>query len=564
MPSLKRLFCYSLILTALISFCRADFAGAQSPDTKSKGNGSSSGKVTIGGKSAFGIIVTAIGNDPYSRRAAQTTTDSEGRYRLNGLAASTYSVTVLAPAFVDAESVNYSPYGGKMVFLSTAEVVENVDLKLMRGAVITGRITDEDGKPAVEERVNLDIVPDPSGRRSVDMSRMYGDMYQTDDRGVYRIYGLPPGRYRISAGSDASGFPRSNSGRGSFARTFYGDTREEGKATIVELSEGTEATNIDIRLGRRGTTFSISGRVVNSENGEPLPGVRPTHGNVSKTNPSGVFIVGLPTNSRGEFRLDRIEPGRLTIYVTSRLEGGDFYSEPIVIDVVDRDITNLEIKAIRGVTISGLVVLEGGASRNTPARLGGLKLTVSVSTNSKLQTQNNASADIAPDGSFRVGGLPPGKAQLYLYSPENPNLRNLTITRIERDGVEITQGFEIQAGQSASNLRILLAYGTGVIRGTIKFENGSPPSNARMYVGIRREGSTDSFQRGTQTDVRGHFVITGVPAGTYEITLHQGFFSPPQPGQRPPAPLKQFVSVADDTEVEVIFTVDLKPKEGGP
>ncbi|MEK6336971.1 MAG: hypothetical protein AABM67_18765 [Acidobacteriota bacterium] len=564
MPSLKRLFCYSLILTALIPFCSTDYARAQSPETKPKGNGSISGRVTVGGKAAFGIIVTAMGSDRYPRRSAQTTTDSEGRYRLIGLAASTYLVTALAPALVDAETVYNSPYGGKTILLSAAEVVEDLDLKLVRGGVITGRITDDEGKPAVEERVNLDIVPDPSGRRQVDVSRLNGDMYQTDDRGIYRIYGLPPGRYKVSVGSETGGFPRNNSGRGYFAKIYYGDTTEDAKAAIVDLSEGAEATNIDIRLGHRGATFSISGRVVNSENGEPLPGLRPTYGNVSKTNPaSGVFIGGLPTNSRGEFRLDRIEPGRFTIYVSSRFEGGDFYSEPIAVDVVDRDITNLEIKAVRGLTISGLVVAEGDSSKNTPGHLGGLRLTITVNTTSKPPTQNYASAVIAPDGSFRVGGLPPGKANFYMYSLENPN-RRFTLTRIERDGVDQSQGFDIQAGQTASNLRLFVSYGTGVIRGTIKFENGSPPSNAIMYVGIRRDGGTGSFERGTQTDVRGHFLITDVPAGTYEITLNQGFSSPPQPGQRPRPPLKQFVSVADDSEVEVIFTVDLKPKEGGP
>jgi hypothetical protein len=558
MPSLKRLFCYSLILTALISFCRADSARAQSPETKSKGTGSISGRVTVGGKGVFGIIVAAIGTDRSSRRPTQTTTDSEGRYRLAGLAASSYLLTVLAPALVNAEPNNYSPYGGKTILLSDAEAVENVDLRLVRGSVITGRITDENGKPAVEELVNLELVPDKSGHGgSADISRMNGDMYQTDDRGIYRIYGLPPGRYKVSVGSETSGFPR-NSGRGYFAKTFYGDTNDEANATIVELSEGSEANNIDIRLGPRGATFSISGRIVNAENGEPIAGLRPTYGNVSKTNPSsGAFIGGLPTNSRGEFRLDRIEPGRYTIHASSRFEGGDFYSEPISIDVVDRDITNLEIKAIRGLIISGVVVPESDSSRNTLAQLGQLRLSVTVRT-SNPPTQMTGSAAIGPDGSFQVSGLAPGKANLYLYSPQNS--RKFTVTRVERDGVDQTQGFDIQAGTNLSNFRIFVTYGTSVIRGTVKFENGSAPPNTNMYVGIRKAGAGGAFERGVTTDVRGRFLITDVPAGNYEITLSQGYTAP----ARQPPQLKQFVTVADDAEVEVVFTVDLKPKDGGP
>ena len=558
MPSLKRLFYYSLILTALIPFCRADYARAQSPETKSKGTGSISGRVTIGGKGVFGIIVAAIGTDRSSRRPTQTTTDSEGRYRLAGLAASTYLVTVLAPALVNAEPNNYSPYGGKTILLSDGEAVENVDLRLVRGGVITGRITDEDSKPAVEERVILELVPDKSGRGGADISRMNVDMYQTDDRGVYRVYGLPAGRYKVSVGSETGGFPRNSSGRGYFAKTFHGDTTDAANASIVELSEGSEAKDIDIRLGHRGATFSVSGRVVNSENGEPIAGVRPTYGNVSKTDPSsGVFIGGLPTNSRGEFRLDRLEPGRYTIYAASRYEGADFYSEPMVIEVVDRDITNLEIKAIRGLIISGVVVPESDSSRNTLAQLGQLRLSVTLRT-SNPPTQMTGSAAIAPDGSFQVSGLAPGKANLYLYSPQNS--RKFTVTRVERDGVDQTQGFDIQAGTNLSNFRIFVTHGTGVIRGTVKFENGSAPSNTNIYVGIRKAGAGGAFERGITTDVRGRFLITDVPAGNYEITLSQGYTAP----ARQPPQLKQFVTVADDAEVEVVFTVDLKPKDGGP
>jgi len=538
-------------------------ARGQLPD-KSKGTGSIAGRVTIGGKPAFGITVAALGADIYSRRTAQTTTDSEGRYRLFGLAAGTYQVMSLAPAFSSPPELttNYG-YGGKTVLLSTAEAVEDVDLKLVRGSVITGRITDEDGKPAIEERVNLEPVPDQPGRPPVQLSPPYLNfqMYQTDDRGVYRIYGLPAGRYKVSVGSETGGMPR-NGLRGYFAQTFYGDTNDAAKATIVELSEGSEAANIDIRLGRRGSTFSIAGRVVNSENGEPLAGVRPTYGSISRTNPgAGTFIGGLPTNSRGEFRFEGLEPGHYSIYVSSRFEGGDFYSEPVTFDVVDHDVTNLEIKGLRGVSISGVVVPEAGSVRLS--QLGGLRISANVRTTSNPPTNSTGVALIAADGSFRINGLAPGKASLYLYSQENPGSRRVSVTRIEKDGADQTQGIDLQPGQSVSNLRVLISAGSGIIRGTVRFENGTPPPNTRTHVGIRKDGEERPLDRGVTVDTRGHFQITDLPAGNYELTLNLAFGPPVGPPQPPRPPQKQFVSVAD-TEVEVTFTVDLKPKAGGP
>jgi protocatechuate 3,4-dioxygenase beta subunit len=564
MTSLQRLFCFFLILTTVILFQSPESVRGQSPD-KLKGAGSISGRITLAGKPALGVIVAAIsGGETNQRRAARATTDSEGRYRLFGLAAGTYQVAALAAALVSPLEANNNYSYGKTVLLSTAEAVEDVDLKLLRGGVVTGRITDEDGRPVIEERVNLDPVADQTGRPPAQMSPYLNlQMYQTDDRGVYRIYGLPAGRYKVSVGSATGGFLR-NGARGSFAQTFYGDTNDAAKATIVELGEGSEAASIDIRLGRRGATFSIAGRVVNSENGEPLAGVRPTYGRISRTDPnSSAFIGGLPTNSRGEFRFEGLEPGHYTIYVSSRYEAGDFYSEPLVFDVVDHDVTNLELKALRGFSISGVVVPETGSGKLS--LLGGWRITAGVRTNSNPPTNSFGVALIEADGSFRINGLSPGRVSLYLYSQDNPNSRRISVTRIERDGVDQTPGFDLPAGQSISNLRVVVSSGTGVIRGTVRFENGSPPPNVQMHVGIRRDGEERPLDRGAITDTRGRFLITGLAAGNYEITLNLVVFGPqvqPPPPARPP--LKQFVSVAADSEVEVTFTVDLKAKAGGP
>ncbi|MDX6557452.1 MAG: hypothetical protein QOF72_501, partial [Blastocatellia bacterium] len=167
----SRLSCYSLILAALV--CTSGIVQGQTPDAKSKGTGSIAGRVTVGAKGASGITVGAFGGDIYPRRAAvQTTTDSEGRYRLFGLAPGTYQVSTLAPTLVTG-ATNNSPYGtGKMILLAASESVEDVDFKLSRGAVITGRITDEEGKPVIEERVNLEPVVPPGGP-NMQMSQQY-------------------------------------------------------------------------------------------------------------------------------------------------------------------------------------------------------------------------------------------------------------------------------------------------------------------------------------------------------------------------------------------------------
>ena len=569
MTSLSRLLCFSLILTGMVLVSAPGDTHAQSADLKSKGTGSISGKVTLGGKAAAGIPIAVFGGDlNYRRVAAQATTDNEGHYRLLGLSAAQYQVTALAPNLVPAEgNNNYQFYGAaKTVLLSAGESVEDVDIKLVRGAVITGRVTDEEGKPVVEERIDLQRADEknPQGGQMSPISQNY-QMFQTDDRGIYRLYGLPAGRYKVSVGSNPNYGFSSNGTRGYFPQTFYPDANDSAKAAVVEISEGGEAANIDIRLGHRSATFSISGRVVDSESGQPVPGIRPTYGRISKENPnSGAYMGGLPTGSRGEFRFDGLEPGHYTIYASSRFDGGELYSDPIVFDIVDHSVTDLELKAIRGLSISGFVVPDSETNKNALAQLGSLRITAGVRSASNSQASSTTGSSlVAADGSFRIGGLRPGKATMYVYSAENPNARRFSLVRIERDGIDQTQGVELPPGQSVSNVRVFISYGTGVIRGTVKFENGSLPPDARMYIGLQRQGHR--VDRGAQTDTRGRFLITDLAPGDYEVILNMGFTSPSlQPPPRPRAPLKQFVTVGDGAEVEVTFTVDLKPKEGGP
>jgi hypothetical protein len=376
---------------------------------------------------------------------------------------------------------------------------------------------------------------------------------------------LAAGRYKVSVGTNPNGGFSSSGARGYFPQTFYGDTNDAAKAAIVELSEGGEASNIDIRLGHRSATFSIAGRVVDSETGEPVAGVRPTYGRVSKDNPAtGSYMGGMPTSSRGEFRFDGLEPGHYTVFTSSQFDGGDYYSESIVFDVVDHDVTNLEIKAIRGLTLSGVVLPDSDTNKNFLAQIGSLRIVAGVGSASNSPASSTSGTSlVAPDGSFRIGGLRPGKATIYVYSADNSNPRRFSLSRVEREGVDQTQGVELPTGQSVSDVRVFISYGTGVIRGTVKFENGSPPPDARIYVGLQRNAR--SADRGAQTDARGRFLITDIPPGNYEVILSLGFSTPsPQSPPRPRAPLKQFVTVADDTEVEITFTVDLQPKEGGP
>jgi len=572
MTSQSRLLYITLVLTAGVLLSVSAPGYGQTTETKPRPNGSISGRALIGGKGAPGIAVAAYGGDMINRRAAaQAISDGEGRFRLSGLAAGTYQVSALAPTYASSEPLSLSSFGptsglSKSIVLAPDENVEDIDLKLVRGGVITGRIKDAEGRPVIEQQVVLAAVDENGAPSKTQMTQAYNNyqMYQTDDRGVYRIYGLPAGHYKVSVGS-APGRGSSQLGTHTYyPQTFFGDVSDTAKATIVELTEGGETGNIDIQVGHRGETYTATGRIIDTDSGEPIAGVRFMYGPAPK-NQSNFFggYIGAPTNSRGEFRIEGIEPGRYGVTLASDFEASAVYSDPSYFEVTDGDVSNLELKATRGNSMSGVLVTDGITNREVLAQLTSMRVTARVTSTTSPQTSNSGTSMIAGDLSFSINGLRPGRAGLYITSIGNPGIRGLQIAKVEREGLDVTRTLEIKSGQPISDLRVILVYGTGTIRGTVKFENGDPPSLSRVFVAARREGATNN-NYGAQLDSRGRFLITNLPAGTYEVILNLGFpIGPTPPQQRPPQP-KQFVTVAEDAEAEVTFTVDLKPKEGGP
>ena len=135
---------------------------------------------------------------------------------------------------------------------------------------------------------------------------------------------------------------------------------------------------------------------------------------------------------------------------------------------------------------------------------------------SRTQLNSGDQSVVAADGSFQVDGLRPGRISVSVYTLGTSSIRP-SIVRIEHGGIGLPQGFEIQPGQSVSGLRVVISYGTGTIRGTVRFEGGSLPVDSRTYISCKREGANEGS--GAQLDSRGHFVINNLAPGTYEVNL---------------------------------------------
>src|SRR5262249_9116088 len=237
-----------------------------------------SGRVTIAGKGAANVKVvvteikerSALGSQDFSIAAPGldagenhvVLTDAEGRYRVTSLPEGKYEAQALLGGCVrEKPSLNESLV--EAISLDEGESRENVDFALVRGGVITGRVTDADGRPLIAKVVTLQVV-DEQGRKSAAHGlpnptnmMMYSDMFQTHDRGVYRIFGLRAGRYLVSAGGDSDIMAI-----GKYPRAWHPDATDENQAKVIEVTPGGEITGVDIGLGAAKRTYEALGRVV--------------------------------------------------------------------------------------------------------------------------------------------------------------------------------------------------------------------------------------------------------------------------------------------------------------
>src|SRR5439155_10393652 len=144
------------------------------------------------------VMVSAGG-----RQARATTTDEQGRFRITDLMGGSYTITASRTGFVDAVYGQRRPLQpGTAIQLADGQELATIDLRLVRGGVITGRVLDEDGEPLARAVVTVQRYQYVRGERQ--LSPAGGD--QTDDRGQYRVFGLPAGDYYVSA--DAASLTR--------------------------------------------------------------------------------------------------------------------------------------------------------------------------------------------------------------------------------------------------------------------------------------------------------------------------------------------------------------------
>ncbi|HSE97154.1 MAG TPA: carboxypeptidase-like regulatory domain-containing protein, partial [Blastocatellia bacterium] len=383
-------------------------------------------------------------------------------------------------------------------------------------------------------------------------------MLETDDRGIYRLYGIPEGRYTISVGEDSNqGAIRMGNPGEFYARTYHPDVTDVARATIIEVIPGSEATGIDIKVGRPSKTYSVTGRVIDGQTGRPVSGAVCGYGPLSEDGKRiQGFGSGFRTDSTGKFRMDGLVPGRYAAF--ANLEGeSSSYSEPVIFTIERDDVGGLEIKLIAGSSISGQALIEGTDDPAVLSRISQLQVYASNLTEGVLRAPRREVVRPASDGSFRIGGLPPGKFTIHISN--YPVQKGFLLLRVERNGVEMHEPINLAEGENITGLKLVIGYGTSIIRGQVSVEGGPAPPETRFHLSIRRPGdaSQTNIGRPIEADERGRFQFDGLVAGEYEIHLISYRMLPEGGRAMTRDRLSKMVTVGNNTETEVTFVVDL-------
>lgn len=531
----------------LIVACVAVCGHAQNNSSKEP-TATITGKVTFHGDGVRGVIISLRSNEGTSFRKLTNlrgVTDAKGEYRITNVPPGNYIVNPTATAFViDGPE--------RTLIVNQAEAIEDLDFSMVRGGVITGRVVDADGRPMIEEDVYLASPRDPRLGSPLPAAT-------TDDRGIYRIFALRPGSYVVAAGrDDVFGSPR-RPRADRYVRTYYPGSTDPAQASVVQVSDGSEATNVDITLSRALITYTASGRIVNGETGQPLPDVRYGFKRFVGSTQYASIMNGAITNSRGEFKIENLIPGQYAIQLAPDADR-DLRTQEVRFEVFDQDVTGLVVKTVKGASVSGVVVLEGTYDKTISEQLRDLRLVVFVATESTRKFGlSGVQTTLRPDGSFRIGGLPTGTATFSLGAA-----RDFRILRVERDGIIQTGGVEVKLGEDITTMRIVIGHGDGSIRGVVEVENGAIPPNAQVFLRVKRLNENPLNASGSyvpaQIDARGQFVLNNLIPGTYELTA--GLFV--RGARVPVVQTKQDVVVTAGTTTTTTMKLNLHPPPPKP
>jgi hypothetical protein len=410
-----------------------------------------------------------------------TFADAEGKFHITGLPAGHYLFLLDRVGFISSPSRIEAD-------LHPGDKAGNFKLKLTPTGTIIGRVLDAEGQPMEGVAVTTEI------GGSINHST------STDDRGVFRIGGLRPGKVRVRAQPTSFPFPPEIRTDGTvevhYSPTYYPSDLDAKTAMRVEVGPGAEVTGIDIRMIRT-PLIRVSGKVIGIPQGAT--------GTYISMHPRG----GSQVKPDGSFEMWRVDPGKYTLAVQVNRNGmpGRFASAPTPVEVGQSDIENIQVQVLPIGDLKGQVIFEDEEARKSPAT--GQR---HVFLRAGLY-QSSPNGELGDDGSFTLKQVEPGVYHASI-SAGPAYVKSVTLGPSSFDGDRL----DLTTGIPDALLVLHLVSSTGAITGVVRDDQGPVP---HVRVGIMEESWERGVTQSAETKEDGSYSFPHIAPGRYRVFLYE-------------------------------------------
>ncbi|MFN7982564.1 MAG: carboxypeptidase-like regulatory domain-containing protein [Vicinamibacterales bacterium] len=457
---------------------------------------------------------------PNNREARSATTDQNGRYEFLDLPAGTYNLSASRSGYVQLGYKQTRPNTQPQpVTVADKQTLDRIDFALPPGGVITGRILDEFGEPVSDVLVNAQRQQFINGVRRP-MST--GAPSSSNDIGEFRIYGLAPGEYYVSASLRAMNINpiEVSTDRSGYAPTYYPSTTDVAAAQRVTVRAGDTVSNIVVTLSPT-RMARVSGLVLDAQ-GQPVKNGAVMAMSASAGVMGGPLSPGM-IRPDGTFVINGLAPGE---YVLRSIQNGVSIgpgSTPQMavasVSVNGTDLSNIVLQPLAPLVLHGR--LTGDAStlaqvKPATTRFMAAPFGLSVMPLGPPTPPQPLRADLTFDLTVYPGE--------YVIRPVL--LQGMVIRSVRLNGRDVTRGFQVADAASNADLEVEVTSSTAQL--TVTAANARNEAVANRDVVVFPQ---DEAQWGTQmpghgssgrTNDQGQYQSPQLLPGAYYVALVDG------------------------------------------
>jgi hypothetical protein len=480
--------------------------------------------------SVAGQVVSAVTGEPIRRASVSlirselapgetepttysTQSNSGGQFALKDIEPGKYLLTANRSGYIHFTYGARDPMRpGAALSLIRQQHMTDLALKLTPQAVIMGRIMDDEGEPVENARVALQGYRYINGRKQLMAT---GGGNTTNDLGEYRVFGVAPGKYYLSAAMLAEQMFAGNRSASAgpeedFVPTYYPGTVDPAAASQLDVPAGGQLRGIDLVLSK-GRTVHVKGHITHG-----LPGRQNVSIFLTPRNNFGPMRAPMRNNridAAGNFDIGDVRPGQY--YLTAGLNEGGMNRRQarVPVDVGAANVEGLNIVIGPGITVKGHLRAEGDSAA---VDLSKVQLNLQPREPGGIMFGPAGQGKPNADGLFEFSNAAPDRYTLFVFGlPSGAYVKAIRSGQVD----VLASGLDLTSGTPPADLEIVISPKAAAVKGVAQNPNTGNPMPGAMVVLIpqdqqRREQPTN--YKFATSDQNGVFSLTDLTPGEYK------------------------------------------------